>query len=321
MMNKKDTDLLLHICLALRQGNLPEADSAWHELVRGMDAANAGAVMGEEVQLCLLTAMRCKQAALAYAWLEEKQGILQEILAAENMAAAGKDLLINLAFAVADKRLSSLQEILLKLMCSWLRAQKNSPLAGEFLAELMHMAARMLRRGWKDEARFLLALPLRETLRQKNISAWQNILGQLAMHFASYARWESFPRACDAYPELVVLLASLVRRSARKKNSLAERGAFMELALRSMRDLVKNISRSTMQEDMDIFHEWYQYLWQVAGEDPARKQRVLLLLQLTILYWQGTLPKTSRKQQRFVADLLEPSQVNEDYARLLASIL
>ena len=135
-----------------------------------------------------------------------------------------------------------------------------------------------------------------------------------------YARWDGFTKACEVYYELVLLLLVLVRRSGRRTIPLEQRAAYLQLALRTVRDLVTNIARSTMQEDMDIFRQWYQYLWQLAGEDVGRKQRLLLLLQLSISYWHSTLPKSSKKQLRFLRDLLEPSYISAGYETLLRRI-
>ena len=85
--------------------------------------------------------------------------------------------------------------------------------------------------------------------------------------------------------------------------------------------MAANVSRSTMVDDMDIFRQWYQYLWQMAGEDKQRKGRLRLLWQLAIRYWQGTRPKTSRKQVRYLQDLLEPSAITTAYEKLLQSVI
>ena len=135
-----------------------------------------------------------------------------------------------------------------------------------------------------------------------------------------YARWESFPKACAAYHELVLLLVLLVRRAGRGALDESRRAACLQLALRTVRDLVTNIARSTMQEDMDIFRQWYQYLWQLAGEDVKRKQHLLVLLQLSIAYWHSTLPKSSKKQLRFLQDLLQPNLIDAEYEKLLKAI-
>ena len=119
----------------------------------------------------------------------------------------------------------------------------------------------------------------------------------------------------------MLLLLVLVRRSGRRTIPLEQRAAYLQLALRMVRDLVTNIARSTMQEDMDIFRQWYQYLWQLAGEDGKRKQSLLLLLQLSIRYWQNTLPKSSKKQLRFLEDLLQPLLISKEYEELLNVII
>ena len=188
------------------------------------------------------------------------------------------------------------------------------------------MAARMARRGWRREARFVLRLVARAALKggrqrqEERLPLWRSILARLSLHFTGYARWDGFAKACEAYGELVSLLLLLARRSGRKELPWAVRTASLQLALRTVRDLVTNNARSNMQEDMDIFRQWYQYLWQLAGEDPARKQKLLLLLQLSIRYWQLTLPKSSKKQLRFLEDLLQPNLINAEYEELLQSI-
>ena len=182
------------------------------------------------------------------------------------------------------------------------------------------MAARMLRRGWQAEANWLLRLVAWRALRYASMAQWQGLLAQLSLHFTVYARWDGFHKACEVYHELTLLLLVLVRRAGRPALPQAKRAAFLQLALRSVRALVTNIARSTMQEDMDIFRQWYQYLWQLAGEDAARKQHLLVLLQLSISYWHSTLPKSSKKQLRFLEDLLQPNLINAEYEELLQSI-
>ena len=192
--------------------------------------------------------------------------------------------------------------------------------------ELLNLAARMARRGWRGEARFVLRIVAWAALkdgpqeRKNALPLWQSIMAPLNLHFTVYARWDGFTKACEVYYELVLLLLVLVRRSGRRTIPLEQRAAYLQLALRTVRDLVTNIARSTMQEDMDIFRQWYQYLWQLAGEDVGRKQRLLLLLQLSISYWHSTLPKSSKKQLRFLRDLLEPSYISAGYETLLRRI-
>ena len=187
----------------------------------------------------------------------------------------------------------------------------------------LNLAARLARRGWGEETRYVLRLVAWAVLQNKgrqSLLLWQNVMAQLSLHFAVYARWESFPKACAAYHELVLLLVLLVRRAGRGALDEHLRVAYLHLSLRTVRDLVTNIARSTMQDDMDIFRQWYQHLWQLAGEDARRKQCLILLLQLSIAYWQRTLPKSSKKQLRFLQDLLQPNLIDAEYEKLLKAI-
>ena len=45
-----------------------------------------------------------------------------------------------------------------------------------------------------------------------------------------------------------------------------------------------------------------------------------LLVQLEINYWHLTKPKTSRKQLEYLADLLEPDVVTDEYRKLLTVV-
>ena len=275
-----------------------------------------------------MTAARCKQVELAQGWLRAVSPLLVSIgqgSGAELVAARG-ELLLKLCFAACDKCLEKLFPVLQEQWRDWLHAVENTQEVQRLCGELLNLAARMARRGWRPEVRFVLRLVARAALqggRQKQeerLPLWRSILARLSLHFTGYARWDGFAKACEAYGELVSLLLLLVRRSGRKELPWAVKTASLQLALRTVRDLVTNNARSNMQEDMDIFRQWYQYLWQLAGEDPARKRKLLLLLQLSIRYWQLTLPKSSKKQLRFLEDLLQPNLINAEYEELLQSI-
>ena len=90
--------------------------------------------------------------------------------------------------------------------------------------------------------------------------------------------------------------------------------------MRNIRDVIANSARNAMTEDMDIFREWYKFLWKISTENENKKQRLRLLLQLAIVYWQNTRTKTSRKQAKFLNDLLSPNLITEEYKKLLQYI-
>ena len=53
----------------------------------------------------------------------------------------------------------------------------------------------------------------------------------------------------------------------------------------------------------------------------ASPEELLRLLQLSITYWQQTMPKTSRKQAVLLKDLLQPNLIDGQYALLLQKII
>lgn len=322
------TELVVKTCLEVRRGSAQEAAVDFGKLVAAQKSAQDQVRWLGAVETCLVTAARCKQVELAQGWLRAVSPLL---VGAEQQSVAGfiaarGELILKLCFAVCDKRLEKLFPLLQAQWRGWLDAAENTQEVQRLCGELLNLAARMARRGWRREARFVLRLVARAALKggrqrqEERLPLWRSILARLSLHFTGYARWDSFAKACEAYGEVVSLLLLLVRRSGRKELPWAVRTASLQLALRTVRDLATNNARSTMQEDMDIFRQWYQYLWQLAGEDLARKRKLLLLLQLSIRYWQLTLPKSSKKQLRFLEDLLQPNLINAEYEELLQSI-
>ncbi|MGM9529653.1 MAG: hypothetical protein ACI3XH_06630, partial [Phascolarctobacterium sp.] len=248
------------------------------------------------------------------------------------------ELLLKLTFAACDKRLDGLKVQLTRLWRKWLRTLgEDVQEAQRLCGELLNLAARMARRGWRQETSYVLRLVAWAVMSfcyrsGQSMLLWQGVLAQLSLHFTVYARWDGFAKACEAYAELVLLLVVLLRRAQRceqvelhaqahrKPLTEQQRAAALKLALRTVRDLVTTIARTSMQDDMDIFRQWYQYLWQLAGDDQPKKQQLMLLLQLAIRYWQLTLPKSSKKQVRFLQDLLEPSYISAEYEELIEKI-
>ena len=311
-----DKSLALDVCLALRQGREEDARQGFGQIMAVADAP-LWLALAEDV---LLGALRCRRQDLFAQWYAEAGKHFCRLMAQGDLAEAGRQWLLAVAFAVCDRREVEPQ-LLREPARAWLRKYGATSSADNFWSEWLNLAARMARRGWRSQTTLLLEIVLWGAVRHNDIKFWQNILGQLGLHFTVYARWDGFPNACAAYPELQLLYLLLVRRAGKAGVGPALQVAYLQLALRSIRDMVANVSRSTMVDDMDIFRQWYQYLWQMAGEDKQRKGRLRLLWQLAIRYWQGTRPKTSRKQVRYLQDLLEPSAITTAYEKLLQSVI
>lgn len=307
-----DTEMVLAACVAVRQGRQQDARAAFSSLV----AAGSDADALHAIADCLFLALRRQEYALFADWLDEAQPRLGQLAAQSAMSAQLAVFLQRLAFGVTDRRQRAAQPALAQLLRRWLRTGAEPKVLDAFWCEWLSLAARMARRGWREQAAFLLREALRWLLKQHDRQLWSRWLLQLELHFVVHAGWDGFVRACDAYAELAALYRLLLRR-LRNAPSVAEQAAWLQLLLRHMRSLVANASRMAMTEDMEIFRQWYSCFWQLAGEDVRKKRELQLLLQLAISYWQQTRPKTSRKQARFLEDLLQPSLIDERYATLL----
>ncbi len=307
-------DLAFEISLAVRQEREEDARASFAKLEELKDDADFLYVL----QDALLAAIRRQRSELAGEWLDASWARLKPLLMLPQELGRTAELLQALCFAVCDRRLLVLAPRLTRLLHAWMSAHIIQPEALRFSSELLSLAARLARRGWREETRFLLRFLIWSAVRNPQPAFWRSLLADFSLHFTVYARWESFVRACKAYPELLDVYLLLLRRAGRAQG---EREQLLLLLLRSIRDLLANVARATMQEEMEVFRQWYQYLWQVGAEQPKRKQQLLMLLQLAIRYWQGTRPKTSKKQLSFLEDLLNPNLVTEGYEELLQRII
>lgn len=307
------TELSLETCIALRDGREENACTAFSGIIA--EAADNEAL--QAISCCLLVALRHRQRQLFAAWMQASRPRLEHLLTNPQLAKQGGSALLQLTFAVCDRRLAEVRPILALLVRRWLRTQAgNTALLQEFMAEWLNLAARMARRRWREETAFLLREAGRWLLKQDDLQWWPWSLQQLQLHFVVYARWDGFDKACRIYRELTLLYRLLLRRVLRKQQT-----ALLQLLLRHLRDVTANVSRSAMLDDADIFRQWYSFWWQLTAEDKNAREELLRLLQLAITYWQQTMPKTSRKQIKLLKDLLQPNLIAGQYALLLQKII
>ena len=307
------TELILETCVALREGREENACTAFSGIIA--EAADNEAL--QAISCCLLVALRHRQRQLFAAWMQASRPRLELLLVNPQLARQGGSVLLQLAFAVCDRRLSEERAALALLARRWLRMHAgDTALLQEFMAEWLNLAARMARRRWREETAFLLREAGRWLLKQDDLQWLPWSLQQLQLHFVVYARWDGFDKACRMYRELTLLYRLLLRRVLRKQQT-----ALLQLLLRHLRDVTANVSRSAMLDDADIFRQWYSFWWQLTAEDKSARGELLRLLQLAITYWQQTMPKTSRKQIALLKDLLQPNLIVGQYALLLQKII
>ncbi|WP_455266094.1 hypothetical protein [Phascolarctobacterium sp.] len=309
------TELVLEVCLAVRRDELQAARDGFTKILESAEKQSLFKDIGD----CLLAAVRRQQRQLFDEWLEQAREALLSLAAEPERSAEAADFLTSLSFVVCDRRLAEAQPALAQLVRRFANAA-SADIAARLWAELLSLAARMARRGWREETAFLLRLYLRELLKRDDSAVWQQRLLALQLHFVAYARWDGFTKACAAYQELLLLFLLLVRRTGKKIYTKEQQEQYLLLSLRTLRGIISNAARSSMKDDMEIFRELYQYLWQLAGDNKRRRQQLQLLLQLAISYWQSSLPKTSRKQARFLEDLLQPSLIDKLHEDLLNRI-
>ncbi|WP_307978968.1 hypothetical protein [uncultured Phascolarctobacterium sp.] len=307
------TELILETCIALREGREENACTAFSGIIA--EAADNEAL--QAISCCLLVALRHRQRQLFTAWMQASRQRLEQLLFNPQLAHQGGSVLLQLAFAVCDRRLSEERTALALLARRWLRTHAgDTAMLQEFMGEWLSLAARMARRRWREETAFLLREAGRWLLKQDDLQLYSWSLQQLQLHFVVYARWDGFDKACRMYKELTLLYRLLLRRVLRKQQT-----ALLQLLLRHLRDVTANVSRSAMLDDADIFRQWYSFWWQLTAEDKNAREELLRLLQLVITYWQQTMPKTSRKQIKLLKDLLQPNLIAGQYALLLQKII
>ena len=307
------TELILETCIALRDGREENACTAFSGIIA--EAADNEAL--QAISCCLLVALRHRQRQLFAAWMQASRPRLEQLLTKPQLARQGGSVLLQLAFAVCDRRLSEERTALALLARRWLRTHAgDTELLQEFMGEWLNLAARMARRRWREETAFLLREAGCWLLKQDYLQWLPWSLQQLQLHFVVYARWDGFDKACRMYRELTLLYRLLLRRVLRKQQT-----ALLQLLLRHLRDVTANVSRSAMLDDADIFRQWYSFWWQLTAEDKSAREELLRLLQLAITYWQQTMPKTSRKQIALLKDLLQPNLIVGEYALLLQKII
>ena len=309
------TELVLEVCLAVRRDELQAARDGFTKILESAAKQSLFKAIGD----CLLAAVRRQQRQLFDEWLEQAREALLSLAAEPERSAEAAEFLTRLSFVVCDRRLAEAQPALAQLVRRFANAAA-ADIAAKLWAELLSLAARMARRGWREETAFLLRLYLRELLKRDDSAVWQQRLLALQLHFVAYARWDGFTKACAAYQELLLLFLLLVRRTGKKIYTKEQQKQYLLLSLRTLRGIISNAARSSMKDDMEIFRELYRYLWQLAGDNKRRRQQLQLLLQLAISYWQSSLPKTSRKQARFLEDLLQPSLIDKLHEDLLNRI-
>lgn len=314
-------------CIALKTAPAESAVSAAAELLQLFCAACGDT--GSERQKCaalaalrpLLTAsLRQRRPEFFINCLEQAAGELKALAlladgSSQELCAALEKFFLELAFAVCDRRCAGGRVLLTPALNVFL---KKSVLTESFCREWTSLAARMARRGWQQEAGWLRRLLLKTVLKRGCLQQIRSVLMQLEMHFEMYSRRDGFEEAFASCRELQYFYLLLAGRAQRMDDDGC--AAVLTAVLRSVCSLITASARAAMQDELDMFRSWHQLLEQLTGRTPKSGRRAGRLTQMAILYWQLARPRTSRKQIRYLTDLLEPDLLTEKEHRLLEKI-
>ncbi len=341
----KAEQLTVAICAALRSGDGKLQDMQPHfDALLALEPVvdnkqTAAEYLLRSLETILLTAVRCRRPAVFTAWLAKAQPHLLAIASDANMGQSMLSWINNMTFTIVDRRITQAKPLMTSFIKTWWHANvlavmmskeealleakvQATMLAQGWTRETLSLIARLARRGWNEESDWLLILLAKCLYQTQDIKVWQYAVSQISLHFIAYAKWDGFASACEAYRKLQICFLLLIRKAV-----LLEDDKILSLVMRGMREIVVNSARSTMQDDMDIWRAWYEYLWiaflgeKTEGFQTRRKQELRRMLQLGITFWKGTLPKSSRKQMRFLRDLMEPDVLSDKEHAMLERII
>ena len=313
-----DKRTVLTGCIAIREDKLELAQGCLDELLSG-DCSNEELLQG--ARSMLFCAARKHYDDLFIVWIEQLEPRLSLIVGSTPAEHSMAEFLSSMSFAVCDRRLTAAQPILRRLVQKYLQIVTDDKMLEEFLCEWSSMVARMARRSWQLETTWLLRILISALLRKRNLKLYDLVLLHLQMNFVMYCQWDGLEKAVAAYKELQLLYAYFLDKSIGKCTSETEQIKYFLLALRNVRSVVSNISRVLMQDELEVFQSWYAMLQYQQNGNVKGRARMRLLVQLSIVYWNETKPKTSRKQMRFLKELLEPSVITDEYAKLLQKVV
>ncbi|MDO4178792.1 MAG: hypothetical protein Q4D21_06320 [Phascolarctobacterium sp.] len=306
----------LNGCLAIKQGDLDKAKQCVEQAASMNDK-----IFIEALKDMMLMAIRRHHHQVLTHWMDIAIPRLKIAVASPDNFAECQDFLESFIFAICDHRIAILRgdaqaftEIFHESVDDVLKLEP-------FYQELASLASRMTARKWDDEATWLLQIVLDNTVKEDNLKLIESILYQVNMHAVMHAKACDFGRMMDIYKAeqiTYMLLVTLASHTDVNQNDAREH---LRVCLRNERNLMSNIARITMKDEMEVYQDWYNHMMYYFGKNERLKTLALLLIQLTITYWCKTQPKSSRKQARFLENILNPSIINEHFHNLLNQIV
>lgn len=327
----------LNVCVALQCGELDKAKELLPQFQTELP------LVSQELQLAALknvlsTALRKRNYDLFKEILVNNNAKLTDLVTTRELAKASQEFLNFLVYNICDRRLADHRCMVQQLVIDFVNNADRESLYS-FWNEWTSLLARMVRRKWLREAEWLLLLMLRQLWRNQDLRLWYKGLLQLQMQMAMNCRFDSFAGAFKAYKPLFYSYLVVADYLERESISNEQQEAYLKLILRSLRDSVNQIARGQMLEQQDIFSELYE-LWikdaqgknqeEPNSDVPIWKRgaisskklelRIKSFLQMAITYWGLTNPKSSKKQIKYLQNIMEPRQITPKCKNLLKKI-
>lgn len=308
----------LYGCLALKYASEDYAEQCFQQLMKTAEDTIADLILLTAIRDMLATAARLRKKELFCRWLSQAEGFIIKVINDREDPDELSRFLLSITFIVCDRKHSEAFVSMRHLMVLFVRTSVNKAVLKNFLSEWASLIAQMVRRQWFEVGDFLLISLFEALWRKKDCKLFNAVLLQLHLHLQMYCRWDGAENAFKAYKKLQYFYFILVKYAGRSSNNEEVRKEYLRAVLLNVRDLIANMARIAMQDELKIIRQWYECLIVEAGD--RMQQRAKLLLQLEIAYWARTKPKTSRKQLAYLEDLLQPDLLNNTYHKLLLII-
>lgn len=310
-----DNFFSLNGCLAVKQGEFEKAKL----ILQNVTTLNDKFFI-QTVKDIFLMVIRRHNENLLEEWFEIVDARLKTTLAKDDMFANNQDFLEAMLFAICDHRLENLHDRFYEYVAIFQSSCQDVWNLKNFYVELGSLAARMSMRKWDKQAMWLLEMIFDEASKRSDLKFLQQLLYHIDMNSIMYAKNFSAGTMYILYRKVQCTYMHLLDKIADDNLDQYYKKEVLIIALRGERNLMSNLARITMQDEMDIYDEWYDHMIYLFGKDEKFRPLAIMLVQMTITYWNRTQPKSSRKQVRYLEKILLPSYIKGTYAELLEEI-
>lgn len=305
-------------CAALKSNAEIPARKCFEQLLISKQAQSQSDMFLLAVKDMLSTSVRLRNEQLFVQWLRQAEAVLADFLCRRERPDKFSEFLLSIAFMACDRKYDAAFGVIARLVINFVRTAVNKNVLHSFISDWTSLLAQMSRRKWPSVNDFLLLTVLQAIWRRQDADLLSKCLLQLQLHLQMYCRWDGLESSLAAYNKLQFFYLMIVDYAVQRRYKHELRRTYLRLVLRNVRDLTANIARMTMQDELQVIRQWHDLL--MARFSGKMQQRMKRFCQLEIAYWSRTKPKTSKRQLTYLADLLQPDVVSDEYKKILLEI-